>query len=177
MKYSLGISKFLEEISSVSILLFPSISLHWSLRKAFLRLLAREINQNWRGTDSVGESWIYNLSSKHFTQKSTCSEISIMWNSWKGKSNPCLSVAREKRGTGCKGTEPLGVQDASIFWLWKWLERIPQSLPERTLKAGFIYEACTSIRLMLSLPRTKLQKHLPTIRDPTEPSFLYQIVL
>ena len=40
MKYSLGISNFLEEISSLSILLFSSISLHWSLRKAFLSLLA-----------------------------------------------------------------------------------------------------------------------------------------
>ena len=40
MKCSLVISNFLEEISSFSILLFSSISLHWSLRKAFLSLLA-----------------------------------------------------------------------------------------------------------------------------------------
>ena len=40
MKCSLGISDFLEEISSLSYLLFSSISLHWSLRKAFLSLLA-----------------------------------------------------------------------------------------------------------------------------------------
>ena len=40
MKYSLGISNFLEEISSFPILLFSSISLHWSLRKASLSLLA-----------------------------------------------------------------------------------------------------------------------------------------
>ena len=40
MNCSLGISNFLEEISSLSILLFSSISLHWSLRKAFLSLLA-----------------------------------------------------------------------------------------------------------------------------------------
>ena len=32
--------KILEEISSFLILLFSSISLHWSLRKAFLSLLA-----------------------------------------------------------------------------------------------------------------------------------------
>ena len=38
MKWSLGIFNFLEEISSLSILLFSSISLHWSLRKAFLPL-------------------------------------------------------------------------------------------------------------------------------------------
>ena len=40
MKYSLGISNFLEEISSLPILLLSSISLHWLLRKAFLSLLA-----------------------------------------------------------------------------------------------------------------------------------------
>ena len=40
MKCPLGISNFLEEISSLSTLLFSSISLHWSLRKAFLFLLA-----------------------------------------------------------------------------------------------------------------------------------------
>ena len=40
MKCSVGISNFLEEIPSLSILLFSSISLHWSLRKAFLSLLA-----------------------------------------------------------------------------------------------------------------------------------------
>ena len=40
MKCSLGISNFLEEISSLSLLLFFSVSLHWSLRKAFLSLFA-----------------------------------------------------------------------------------------------------------------------------------------
>ena len=40
MKCSLGISNFLEEISNLPILLFSSISLHWSQRKAFLSLLA-----------------------------------------------------------------------------------------------------------------------------------------
>ena len=40
MKCSLGISNFLEEISVFPILFFSSISLHWSLRKAFLSLLA-----------------------------------------------------------------------------------------------------------------------------------------
>ena len=35
MKCSLGISHFLEEVSIFPILLFSSISLHWSLRKAF----------------------------------------------------------------------------------------------------------------------------------------------
>ena len=40
MKYSLGISNFLEEILVFPILLFSSISLHWSLMKAFLSLLA-----------------------------------------------------------------------------------------------------------------------------------------
>ena len=40
MKYSLGISNFLEEILAFPILLFSSISLHWSLRNAFLSLLA-----------------------------------------------------------------------------------------------------------------------------------------
>ena len=40
MKTSLGISNFLDEISSLSNLLFSSISLHWSLRKTFLSLLA-----------------------------------------------------------------------------------------------------------------------------------------
>ena len=51
MKCSLGISNFLEEISSLSILLFSSISLHWSLRKAFLSLLAILWNSAFR--------WIY----------------------------------------------------------------------------------------------------------------------
>ena len=40
MKCSLGISNFLEEILVFPILLFSSISSHWSLRKAFLSLLA-----------------------------------------------------------------------------------------------------------------------------------------
>ena len=40
MKCSLGISHFLEESLVFPILLFSSISLHWSLRKAFLPLLA-----------------------------------------------------------------------------------------------------------------------------------------
>ena len=39
MKYSIGISNFLKEISSLPILLLSSISLHWSLKKAFLSLL------------------------------------------------------------------------------------------------------------------------------------------
>ena len=40
MKCSVGISNFLEEIASLPILLFSSISLHWPLRKAFFSLLA-----------------------------------------------------------------------------------------------------------------------------------------
>ena len=40
MKCSLGISSFLEEISSLPILLFPSISLHCSFKKAFLLFFA-----------------------------------------------------------------------------------------------------------------------------------------
>ena len=36
MKCSFDISSFLDEIYSLSILLFSSVSLHWSLRKAFL---------------------------------------------------------------------------------------------------------------------------------------------
>ena len=40
MKSSLGISNFLDEISSLSHSVFSSISSHWSLRKAFLSLLA-----------------------------------------------------------------------------------------------------------------------------------------
>ena len=40
MKCSLDISNFLEEISSLSHSIFPSISLHCSFKKAFLPLLA-----------------------------------------------------------------------------------------------------------------------------------------
>ena len=40
MKYSLDISNFLEKISSLSILLFSSVSLHCSFKKVFLSLLA-----------------------------------------------------------------------------------------------------------------------------------------
>ena len=40
MKYSLGISNFLEEILVFPILLFSSISLHYSLKQVFLSLLA-----------------------------------------------------------------------------------------------------------------------------------------
>ena len=40
MKYSLGIIIFLKRSLVFPILLFSSISLHWSLRKAFLSLLA-----------------------------------------------------------------------------------------------------------------------------------------
>ena len=50
-KYSLGISNFLEEISSLPFLLFSFISLHWSLRKAFLSLLAILCNSAFK--------WIY----------------------------------------------------------------------------------------------------------------------
>ena len=39
MKISLGICNFLEGISSLSHSIFSTISLHWSLRKAFLSLL------------------------------------------------------------------------------------------------------------------------------------------
>ena len=39
MKCSLGMSNFLEEISSLSDSIVSSISLHWSLREAFLSLL------------------------------------------------------------------------------------------------------------------------------------------
>jgi len=40
MKYSLDISNFLEKISSLSILLFSSVSLHCSFKKVFLSILA-----------------------------------------------------------------------------------------------------------------------------------------
>ena len=51
MKRSLGISNFLEEISSLFHSLFSSISLQWSLRKAFLSLLAILWNSAFK--------WIY----------------------------------------------------------------------------------------------------------------------
>ena len=48
MKYSLGLSNFLEEISSLSHSIISSISLHWLLRKAFLSLLAILWNSAFR---------------------------------------------------------------------------------------------------------------------------------
>ena len=51
MKYFLGISNFLEDISRLSYLLFSSISLHWSLRKSFLSLLAILCNSAFK--------WVY----------------------------------------------------------------------------------------------------------------------
>ena len=51
MKCSLDISNFLEEISSLSHPIVSSNSLHWSLRKAFLSLLAILWNSAFR--------WIY----------------------------------------------------------------------------------------------------------------------
>ena len=51
MKCSLDISNFLEDISSFPIWLFPSISLHYSLKKAFLSLLALLWNSAF--------SWVY----------------------------------------------------------------------------------------------------------------------
>ena len=48
MECSLAISNFLEEISSLLILLFSSISLHCSLKKAFLSLLAILWNSAFR---------------------------------------------------------------------------------------------------------------------------------
>ena len=51
MKCSLGISYLLEEISIFPLLLFSSISLHWSLRKAFLSLLGILWNSAFR--------WVY----------------------------------------------------------------------------------------------------------------------
>ena len=50
MKWSLGISHFLEEIAIFPILLFSSISLDWSLRKAFLSLSAILWNSAFFGT-------------------------------------------------------------------------------------------------------------------------------
>ena len=51
MKCSLGISNFLEEISSVSHSIIFLCSLHWSVRKAFLSLLAILWNSAFR--------WLY----------------------------------------------------------------------------------------------------------------------
>ena len=51
MKCSLDISNFVEEISSLPILWFSSISLHWSLRKAFFFPLAILWNSAFK--------WIY----------------------------------------------------------------------------------------------------------------------
>ena len=51
MKCSPGISNFLEKFSVFPILLFSSISLHWSLRKAFLSLLVILWNSAFR--------WLY----------------------------------------------------------------------------------------------------------------------
>ena len=51
MKCSLGISNFLEEISHLSHSIDSSISLHWSLKKAFLSLLAILWNSAFK--------WIY----------------------------------------------------------------------------------------------------------------------
>jgi len=51
MKCSLGISNVFEEISNISVLLFSSICLHWSLRKAFLPLYAILWNSEFR--------WVY----------------------------------------------------------------------------------------------------------------------
>ena len=48
MKCSLGISNFLDEIASLSYSIFSSISLHWSLRKPFLSLLAILWNSAFR---------------------------------------------------------------------------------------------------------------------------------
>ena len=48
------ISNFLEEIFSLSILLFSSISLHWSLRKAFLSLCDILWNSSFK--------WVYSSS-------------------------------------------------------------------------------------------------------------------
>ena len=48
MKCSLGISSFLKRSLVFPILLFSSISLHWSLRKAFLSLLAILWNSAFR---------------------------------------------------------------------------------------------------------------------------------
>ena len=48
MKCSLGISSFLEEICLFPSLFFSSISLHWSLRKAFLSLPAVLWNSAFR---------------------------------------------------------------------------------------------------------------------------------
>ena len=51
MKCSLGISNFLKEISSLSHSIVSSISLHWSLRKSFLSLLAISWNSAFK--------WVY----------------------------------------------------------------------------------------------------------------------
>ena len=62
MKCSLGISNFLEEISSFPILLFSSTSLHWSLRKGFLSLLDILGNSEFNNCPS---SQSYGFSSSH----------------------------------------------------------------------------------------------------------------
>ena len=57
MKRSLEVSNFLEEISSLSILLFSSISLHWLPREAFLSLLAILWNSAFRWINLSFSPW------------------------------------------------------------------------------------------------------------------------
>ena len=67
MKYSLGISSFHEEISSLPILFFPSISLHCSFKKAFLLFFAVFWNSVF--------SWVYlplSLLLFHFSSSAFC---------------------------------------------------------------------------------------------------------
>ena len=67
MKYSLGISNFLKRSPVFPILLFSSISFHWSLRKAFLYLIAILWNSAFK--------WVYLFSFTFYLS----SFLSYLW--------------------------------------------------------------------------------------------------
>ena len=93
MKCSLGISNFLEEIYSLSYLLFSSISLHWSLRKSFLSLLAILWNSafKWEYLSLSSLIFTYLL----FTAMCRASETTILPYCicfWGDSLDPCLLI-------------------------------------------------------------------------------------
>ena len=89
MKYSLGVSNFLEEISILSHSVVFLYSLHWSLRKAFLTLLAILWNSAFKLVYLIFMKWslvfpilLFSSISLHWSlRKAFLLLLDILWNS------------------------------------------------------------------------------------------------
>ena len=128
MNCSLGISNFLKEISSLPILLFPSISLHWSLRKAFLSLIAILWNSAFR---CVYLSFSP-LPFVSLLSSAICKGSSATATATAAKSLQLCPTLCDPRDSSLSGSPIPGILQASILeWVaisfsnaWKWKVKV-----------------------------------------------------